>query len=307
MANFCGKCGAKLDETTGLCPRCDADKLNKHIQTPTPKQDTISESAKPLSKKEAKKKRKTDKKVAKKERKKEKRAKLTMEKIRRFFLKFFAIVLALLVVSGCAAGALVYFEIAEIPVLNDVVNWVVSRDVPKSLKDEMEEYMVKPIDADNYFGENSSIISSVEVNSSNKAKTEADAYNLLTSLGFSMYEITTEYSMNGTYYSAVGIDETSDEKHPMYQTYYISAKGEVWTVILIGDVIMAYPVSYNIQAEKGVSVMFSETESIMSYDSATNKFFETIPNESALIIKVVETINSETLENLTIEVIDSYE
>ena len=29
MAKFCGKCGARLDETTGLCPNCDADKLKR--------------------------------------------------------------------------------------------------------------------------------------------------------------------------------------------------------------------------------------------------------------------------------------
>ena len=29
MAKFCGKCGAKLDVTTGLCPNCDVDKLKK--------------------------------------------------------------------------------------------------------------------------------------------------------------------------------------------------------------------------------------------------------------------------------------
>ena len=34
MAKFCGKCGAKLDEATGLCPNCDADKLNKQIEKP---------------------------------------------------------------------------------------------------------------------------------------------------------------------------------------------------------------------------------------------------------------------------------
>ena len=29
MAKFCGKCGSKLDQTTGLCPNCDADKIRK--------------------------------------------------------------------------------------------------------------------------------------------------------------------------------------------------------------------------------------------------------------------------------------
>ena len=306
MAKFCGKCGTKLDEATGLCPNCDAEKIKRKDETSAgsaqkSEEKVAQQKKEPANKKEARKQRKENKRIDKKEKKEEKRAKLTMKKkIRRFFF----IILALLIVIGCTAGVLVYFEIADIPVVNDVVDWVVKQ---KDGRDVSEESRIEPIDAESYFAENSSIISSVEVNSSNKAKTEADANDLLTSLGFSEYEITTEYSMDGTYYSAVVIDEASDEKHPMYQTYYISTKGEVWTVTLIGDVIMAYPVSYNAQAENGVAVMFSETESIMSYDNVTNKFFETIPNESALIVKVVETINSETLDNLTAEVIDSYE
>lgn len=72
MAKFCGKCGAKLDDTTGLCPNCDADKLNERIEnlesveTPKPKQDVVPESEKPLSKKEAKKSARQIKKPRKK-------------------------------------------------------------------------------------------------------------------------------------------------------------------------------------------------------------------------------------------------
>ena len=29
MAKFCGKCGEKLDETTGLCPKCDMEKSKR--------------------------------------------------------------------------------------------------------------------------------------------------------------------------------------------------------------------------------------------------------------------------------------
>lgn len=29
MANFCGKCGSEIDKKTGLCPKCDADALEK--------------------------------------------------------------------------------------------------------------------------------------------------------------------------------------------------------------------------------------------------------------------------------------
>ena len=29
MAKFCGKMCKKLDETTGMCPNCDAEKIKK--------------------------------------------------------------------------------------------------------------------------------------------------------------------------------------------------------------------------------------------------------------------------------------
>ena len=31
MAKFCGKCGAKLDETTGLCPNCSQSKGTQQV------------------------------------------------------------------------------------------------------------------------------------------------------------------------------------------------------------------------------------------------------------------------------------
>lgn len=128
MAKFCGKCGAKLDEATGLCPNCDADKLNERsekpesVETPKPKQDMVSESEKPLSKKEAKKKRKADKKAAKKARKKEKWAAMTTgQKARRFFLRLIATLLVASILVVGILGALGYFGVVDIPIVNSIL------------------------------------------------------------------------------------------------------------------------------------------------------------------------------------------
>ena len=57
MAKFCGKCGAKLDEATGLCPNCDADKIQKGStqsqpsEVPEQVQDDKMVSEKSLSRK----------------------------------------------------------------------------------------------------------------------------------------------------------------------------------------------------------------------------------------------------------------
>ena len=118
MAKFCGKCGTKLDESTGLCPNCNREQLStsntavddektlqhssdkgkntEEVQVSAvedndydakPAESTESREA-PLSKKEIKKQHKKDKKEAKKTKKREKRANWsTGKKIRRFFGK----------------------------------------------------------------------------------------------------------------------------------------------------------------------------------------------------------------------------
>lgn len=124
MAKFCGKCGSKLDEATGLCPNCDADKVKEsfvqeklvEIQESNPKAVQASEET--LSKKDAKKKRKADRKAAKKARKKEKRAGWSIgKKIRRFLLKFVLIVLLIGVLAIGVIGVLV-----DIPFVSGVIN-----------------------------------------------------------------------------------------------------------------------------------------------------------------------------------------
>ena len=126
MAKFCGKCGAKLDETTGLCPNCDADKMQKDSaqsqlsKVPDQVQADTRASEKPLSRKESKKQSKLERKAQKKATKKKKRANWsTGKKVRRFFLKLILTVILLVVLTAGVMGALVYFGVVDIPFLSD--------------------------------------------------------------------------------------------------------------------------------------------------------------------------------------------
>lgn len=126
MAKFCGKCGSKLDEATGLCPNCDAEKIKdssaqeKPIEIQESKQEVVQESEEPLSKRDAKKKRKADKKADKKEKRKEKRAKLTTgQKVRRFFVKLLLWLILLVIIAGGTIAGLSYMGIIDIPVLSE--------------------------------------------------------------------------------------------------------------------------------------------------------------------------------------------
>lgn len=146
MAKFCGKCGAKLDEAAGLCPNCDADKLNKKTElpeadeAPKPKQDTTSESKKPLSKKEAKKQRKADKKAAKKAKKKEKWTSMTLgQKVRRVFFKLLLGMILFIILACGIVGTLVYFQIVDFPIIDRFVSESKIMNYAESVEREIPE------------------------------------------------------------------------------------------------------------------------------------------------------------------------
>ena len=155
------------------------------------------------------------------------------------------------------------------------------------------------------FENNSNIIPEISASESDAVFTESEAYANLTERGFGEYPITTEYSMEGEYTEAAGISASAATKHPIYQTYYVTANEDIWTIFIINGAIMANPVSYNAQSDLGIQVIISESNTVVSYDSTTNKFYETIPSESSLIVKTVGRIDVEVLNGLTIGAIDN--
>lgn len=139
MAKFCGKCGSKLDEATGLCSKCDAEKLAKlsvESEKQEEKQDASVKPEKPLSKKEIKKQKKADKKAAKKA----KRAGWSIgKKIRRFLLKFILIILLIGAIVAGVLGTLVYFDYVDIPLISDLFDFI---GVELPTDDETEEFNI---------------------------------------------------------------------------------------------------------------------------------------------------------------------
>lgn len=128
MAKFCRKCGAKLDEATGLCPKCDAGQWKQQspkpelVEPPTLKRSTPPEPKKPASKKEARRQWKADEKASKKARNKEKRAAMTTgQKARRFFLRIIATLLVVSILVVGIIGALGHFGVVDIPIINSIL------------------------------------------------------------------------------------------------------------------------------------------------------------------------------------------
>ncbi len=119
MAKFCGKCGSKLDEATGLCPKCDADQLKIISAEDASPKAMPTQSKAPSGKKATRK----QKKAAKKAKKEEAHAQWsTGKKIRRVFLKLAAIVLVFALFAVSVAGLLVHFKIVDIPFVTSFMN-----------------------------------------------------------------------------------------------------------------------------------------------------------------------------------------
>lgn len=231
-----------------------------------------------------------------------------MKKILKFLRNLLWVFLILVILAVACAEALIYFDVIEMPSVEEMKEWL---DVKKIISKitgskEDEEYTVEMVDAKEYFSNNGEIISEISVSDAENVDTEAETYDYLEKRGFTEYSVTAEYSIDGDYVGETAIEEDSQEKHPVYNTFYYSSSGEVWTITSINGQITANPVSYNFQSESDAPVLISDSETIVSYDNATNKFYETIPSESALKLIVVDQIDAATLDNLTIGEINQY-
>lgn len=157
---------------------------------------------------------------------------------------------------------------------------------------------------DEYYEENSTVIRSFDASLSEDVHTEEEVISFLEERGFTQYPITYDFAMGGEYSGDTEITGDPGEKRPMYQTFYECENGEFWTVFVINGEIYAKPVIYNLESELPVQVLISESEQVTSYNNKTNKYYVTIPKETAVIIKIVDRIDAETLNRLTSEEID---
>ncbi|MBR1506416.1 MAG: FHA domain-containing protein [Eubacterium sp.] len=169
-----------------------------------------------------------------------------------------------------------------------------------------EDYVDYGSNTDAYFKDNSTVISVVDADKSNEVHTEKDVQKELGQRGFDQFYVYTDYGIDGESYEEDQQVEDTQDKHPSYETYYMNKKEEMWTIFVINGRVMANPVSYNLDSDLGVQVIFSESESVMSYDCYHNKFYETIPNQSELYVIQVDKIDSATLDDWTVKKIEKH-
>lgn len=192
--------------------------------------------------------------------------------------------LALVVIIAAAAGGGVYG-------LYRSTRNVVAREDENS-------FVLKHPDADAYYRKNSDVKRETPVEDSPYVHTESEAVQQLQGRGFTDYPVTYEYALDGTLGEEQEADPGSDEKHPIYTTYYQTSGGEVWTIMDVESIIMAYPVTYNMQNEdESAPLILSESDRVDSYDSVTGKFYESVPNGDVMKVQKVSRVDAETLES----------
>ena len=203
-----------------------------------------------------------------------------------------------MVFGGCSS---------EVPVndsLTSTSEIVVNSSLPNSINQTVVSKPDYISEDGEYFWENASVYEIINPEESKDLLNADEAVSLLSSKGFGSFPITYEYSVQGEYQGKVSVADHSEEKSPMYQTYYISSNEEVWTIYVINGKTFAYPVSFNLQSSLPAELLISETEQLTSYDYSDNLFLIIVPNPDTTIVKTVKDINAETLDKLTIEEIN---
>ena len=126
---------------------------------------------------------------------------------------------------------------------------------------------------------------------------EGDVVKMLSERGFLQFPVTSSYTMDGELTDEEEISEGSEEKHPFYETYFRTDSGEIWSIVLIRDAVIAIPLTYLVESGAKIPVFLSEKETVMSYDSISDQFYETIPLESEATVIRVERIDANTLNS----------
>ena len=229
------------------------------------------------------------------------------KKIGVFLLKMLAVILAIVIIFSTISGMLVYFGIANVPVVSDLMDVMgIKNNASKSIN--ISEYLdysnnnrdseEERIDAKTYYNKYSKIINEVSLDESTNMVSEEEAYNLFQSYGFTECIIVSEYTETGEYSGPNEIIPFSSNKHPVYRSDYIDEQGNIFEIYLIDGLLMTNPVSFNAKTGDNIMVAVSSSKTLKSYDSKTKTFYETMPKNS--IIRVQETSDSYvgTLEEL---------
>lgn len=317
---ICPSCGKEIKENEKFCGCCGYNvskpkeqntqkenvkqvnkfqtvhKIDKNEKIEVPnffEKKAIERQIKINERKDFKKKQKDEKKALQKKQRKE----------THFYLKLFVAVFAILAVAVGAVYVIIHFQIVQPPFSFYTVDrqhdFETIDDSKYKYKDKNnnnnnnKKAVVETVDAEKLLNESGNVISKINAKESKATQTEKEIYKIFNDKGF-YNNISYCYDMNGNFYENIA-SKNSSTKHPTYRTSISTDDASTWTIQSINGVITASPNSYNLNSEK--TVIFCENDACMSYDSATNQFFELVP--SAFILIKLDKIDYEVLNNLT--------
>lgn len=207
---------------------------------------------------------------------------------------------------------ILYNETEEMAFYYDDGNWSYdviknneSEDLDNKENKEFEdgEYKVENVDAESYYNEVSTVLEVIDIKDSDSVHSEKEALENFVNRGFIGVPVTTNYDMNGEYFDDLEISKHSDNKHPIYQCVYEDKQDRIWILTEVNGEIFADPVSveFDDNYEYNYRILFSESESVIGYDSYTNKFYVNIPDGTDAIVRTIDEINADVLDNYKFE------
>ncbi len=197
---------------------------------------------------------------------------------------FIVLIISLVFIIGIGLMLALFF-------LNNNSKNIVSMDMPDN-----------PTETDEYFWENSIVVDVIDVAESEDVLTESEVSMVLEERGFLYYPITYKYTIDGDYTGKTEIQSDSNEKHPVYQTFYMSDSGDVWTIYVVNGSVIAYPVSINISSDLDAQILYADSNQLISYAEEGNKFYVTVPFEETIILKEIDIIDATELNKISSEV-----
>lgn len=159
-------------------------------------------------------------------------------------------------------------------------------------------------EAEKYLDEHGVIVTTTDAGSAAGLMSEGEAVEEIADRGFNDFPVNYLHDTTGNRGDETAAKQGSAVKHPMYTTFHRTSDGELWTIYVVNDCVMATPVGYNLNQGTQATVVLSETGTILTYDEETNRFIENIPDGTVCVVKKVDKITPQTLETMTKEELD---
>ena len=169
--------------------------------------------------------------------------------------------------------------------------------------------------AEKYYRDNSKLIDMISLEDSNATLTEMQAMFDLAVRGFAPqfdddgnrigYPVSYHYAPDGGYVEETEVSIISTDKHPMYQTFYVSGDTEEnrigWVIDIINGEVFARPVSFGLETTCDKEILLTEDKEGKFTSYCDGTFYITIPHKTAATTVIVDRINAETLDGITFD------